>query len=438
MAQSCDRIVHGLRQLDVIVDVVHFTRHLEQPKIEVKRNGRYIGYPLGDDPAHGLNCIWNLLEADPMRSSFTHVAAFGGVLPLLAGPVYAAWLGLPLVTLFRGNDFDAGIFSPKRADIVHRAIERSAGVCVVSRDKQGKIGALHPGIEPVWIPNGIDLEQWEPLPSDREGAAAWRAEHVAPERRVLGMFGQIKQKKGGLFFLESLLASGHADRFHLLFVGDIGEEVLAWLEANREAISHSIHPFIDRYELLRYYLACDFMVIPSFYDGLPNVLLESATLGLPSIASTAGGMGDLLVDGRHGYLFHPGDPHGCRHAIARAADAGDQEIEQLGEECRLLVRSGFDHITEARAYREVFIGTIHGRTPCSPQAESCPPCEGGQSALGQSVVENCLPYEEGQSALGQSVAENCLPCEGGETVLPNPHFDSFDDQLLSISSGEAS
>jgi glycosyltransferase involved in cell wall biosynthesis len=349
MAQSCDRIVHNLRHLGVPVDLLHFTRHLHEPRIETKLGGRYIGYPLGDDPAHGLNCAWELIERE--RAPYTHLVAFGGVIPIMAGPLFAAWLGIPLVTLFRGNDFDTGVFSPKRADLIARAIERSRMVCVVSRDKERKIKALHPSIDVVWIPNGIDTSSWDAAPSDRRRAAAWRGENVEPERRVLGMIGQIKRKKGGPFFLQSLLDSGRADRFHLLFVGDLDEETVALLDAHAGALCYSLYPFGDRYDLLARYTACDMVAIPSFYDGLPNVLLEAASLGVPLVASTAGGMGDLLIDNRHGYLFHPGDAGGCRAAIARAAAASREELERMGKECRALVSEGYDHITEAERYR---------------------------------------------------------------------------------------
>src|SRR5262249_55094180 len=157
------------------------------------------------------------------------------------------------------------------------------------------------------IPNGIDLAEWEPLPSNLQRATDWKQQNVPLGRRVLGIFGQIKQKKGGLFFLQNLLDSGCAEKFHLLFVGEVGSDVLEWLTAHKQQFSFTLQPFINRYELLSFYPACDFIVIPSFYDGLPNVELEAAALGLPFLASTAGGLKDFLVDGEHGFLFHPGD-----------------------------------------------------------------------------------------------------------------------------------
>ena len=62
-----------------------------------------------------------------------------------------------------------------------------------------------------WIPNGIDRSDWELAPSDRARARAWRAETLTDGRRVLGLFGQLKAKKGGVFLLDALLRSGVAD-----------------------------------------------------------------------------------------------------------------------------------------------------------------------------------------------------------------------------------
>ncbi|MCI0489060.1 MAG: glycosyltransferase family 4 protein [Blastocatellia bacterium] len=359
MAVSCDRIVHSLRQAGVSIDVAHFARHLQAMRVEAKRNGRYIACPTGDDTSHAMNCLWNVIASDRGAQPITHVVAFGGVLPMLAGPVYAAWLRVPLVTMIRGNDFDASVFAPKRGDILREALKRSARVCTVSRDKAAKIRALHPEISPLWIPNGIDLTEWEPLPSHLRRAAEWREKSVPQGRRVLGMFGQIKQKKGGLFFLQNLLDSGHAERFHLLFVGDLEEAVHAWLREREAEVSYSHYPFADRYELLTHYSACDLVVIASFYDGMPNVLLEAASLGVPLLASTAGGMGDVLEDERHGFLFYPGDVHECRRSVARAARASDERLKSFGEECRSLVREKLTARIERDRYLSLLVETFH-------------------------------------------------------------------------------
>ena len=371
MAESCDRIVRSLRALGTELDVVHFTRRRAEWEVRTQRAGRYFSCPLEEDPSHTLNRAWSVLSGDAaVREQVTHVVAFGGQLPLLAGPLYSAWLGVPLITLFRGNDFDTGVFSPRRADVVREAIARSSAVCCVSRDKVDKIAPLHPGVPLFWTPNGIDLERWSPADGDRARAAEFRASEVPAGRRVLGLFGELKRKKGGLFFLESLVDSGRADDFHLLLAGWLEPETEEWLDEHGEALSYTLAPFSDRYELLARYLACDFVVLPSFYDGMPNVMVEAAALGVPLIASRAGGMADFLTDPETALMFAPGDRHGCADALERAADLEDHERKAMSDACRALALSEFDHRDEARRYAEILSATSRPpeRAPADPAA----------------------------------------------------------------------
>ncbi len=53
--------------------------------------------------------------------------------------------------------------------------------------------------------------------------------------------------------------------------------------------------------------ACDLFMLNSSYEGLPHVVLEAMTLGLPVVATSAGGTGELLQDGETGALIPPGD-----------------------------------------------------------------------------------------------------------------------------------
>lgn len=360
MAQSCDRIVHGLRQAGMRVDVVHFSKRTRREQADQQMNGQYLAYPTTSDQAHTLNTLWNRLFGSEDRHRWTHIVAFGGTLPLLAGPVYAAWLGLPLITLLRGNDFDVGIFQGKRRAMLRDAVVQADAVAVVTQDHACKIAALYPGVHPAWIPNGIDLAGWEPLPSDLASAKAWKKRIVGPGRLVLGLIGHLKPKKGARFFIEALLSSGLADRFHLLLIGETPPDLVEYLEIHEADLHYSLHPFLDRYDLLRFLPACDYVAIPSFYDGLPNVLLEAAALGVPLVASTAGGMADVLCDGTHGFLFAPGDRAGCHRALRRAAAASHASLQQFAEACHTLVREHLTHDLEVQRYISLFAQTQMG------------------------------------------------------------------------------
>jgi glycosyltransferase involved in cell wall biosynthesis len=358
MAQSCDRIVRGLRKRGVLVDVVHFVPAARGGRpwvIEEQAGGRYLACPIEDDPAHALNRAWSTLQARPER--YTHVVAFGGSRPIMAAPVLAAWLGVPLLTLLRGNDFDAAVFSTRRRPILDEALRSSALVVANSRSKVERIAAMHPGKRVRWVPNGIE-PGWELAPSDRAQAAAFRATH---DRLTLGLFGQLKAKKGGVFLLDALLRSGVADRFHLLLAGWMAPDMEAWLAEHEGALEVTTLPFLDRYELLPWYAACDWLAIPSFYDGLPNVLVEAAALGVPMLASRVDGMADVLEDGHTAFLFEPGDEARAAWALQRAARLTSQERARMADACRELARTTLAGDREIDAYVEALTQTHDGR-----------------------------------------------------------------------------
>lgn len=368
MAQSSDRIVRGLRDGGVEVDVVHLRRGpaapgaaRRPPRPTRRAGGHDLDVVLSPDPEHALHEAWVAVRAHAAASPPSHVVAFGGTHPLLAAPVWSAWLERPLVTLLRGNDLHTGVFSLRRRPVVVDALTRAAAVCVVSTDDAHLVGSLVPTAAVHVVANGIDADGWVPLPSELDAATAWRADHVAPDRRVLGVVGQLKAKKGVTLLLEALARSSVTDRFHVLLVGDCDEDVATWLDGH-PALAGTRLPFLDRYELLSRLPACDVVALPSSYDGMPNVALEAMALGRPLLCSTTGGLADLVDAGEAagravGWTFAPGDEPGCRVALHALADAADEELTRRGEAGRELVRSRFTVEAERDGYLAVLDAT---------------------------------------------------------------------------------
>lgn len=363
MAQSCDRIVRGLRARGVDLDVVHLSARYDSMRIERHERGRLFCCPVEEDPAHAINLLWAALTRSRVRPS--HVLAFGGLLPILCAPSFAAWMNAPLVTLLRGNDFDTGIVSLRRGWMLRDALSRSAAVCVVSREHQHKVSSLFPDAEVSWIPNGIDVGEWRVHAFDLDQARGWREVHVTPEQRVIGLFGHLKRKKGGLFFIDALEGCEQAARMHLLVVGEIEAEMQARLQALPAAIAWTHVPFLDRFELLRWYAACDVVAIPSLYDGMPNVALEAGALGIPVLGSMAGGLADLLGDADSAITFAPGDTYACRRALDAAAEMPTPMLRELGRVLQTTVVQNFDQPTEALRYHELLTNSA---TPSLPAA----------------------------------------------------------------------
>ncbi|MCB1248586.1 MAG: glycosyltransferase family 4 protein [Acidimicrobiales bacterium] len=346
MATSSDRITRGLRAAGDRVDVVHLATAATRAATNPGPAGDDRVVPVGEDPEHAGRLAWlDVAAADPPDV----VCAFGAVLPLVLGPTFAAWTGARLVVLLRGNDFDTGIVSARRRPLLLEALRAADLVTTVSTATTAQVRAVVPGTEVTTVPNGIDCRDWEVLPSDAAAAAAWRAEQVAPGATVLGVVGQLKRKKG-LDVLLGAVRRLRTSSVHLLLIGDVDPATAEALAAPG-APAHTLVPFQERLALPRWYAAMDWLVVPSLYDGMPNVALEAAALGVPVVASDVGGLHDLLDGTEAGVLVPPGDVGALADALHTAASATDDQRAVIGRAAADLVRTTFDAGTELARYR---------------------------------------------------------------------------------------
>lgn len=354
MAQACDRIVSNLRGGGTNIDIVSFTTAGLNIKSVRQQNGRLIHAPVGDNPGHALNCLFNYLEDPAGHQQYDCVVAFGGYLPILALPVFKAWLATKAVTMLRGNDFDLGVFTPQRRAMLADALQASDITCVLSGDLQKKVARLFPQARLEVITNGIDCDNWHCDSSDYQYAAAWRQQNAGDDRLIIGIIGQLKEKKGVTFFLENVLRAGLHDRFRFLLIGDVEAQVQEWLAARAEQLAIIQMPFLDRFELLRWYPVCDYIALPSHYDGMPNVLLEAGALGIPVIAARTGGINEVLSESQHALTFWPGNSENCREALWRAAELKPEERLRTGEALKKHIAANFSSVCETGRYLELF------------------------------------------------------------------------------------
>jgi glycogen synthase len=87
--------------------------------------------------------------------------------------------------------------------------------------------------------------------------------------------------------------------------------------------------------------AVDAVVLPSRYEPFGIVALEAAAAGAPLVASTAGGLGEVVLDGETGLSFAPGDVAGLAGAVG-ALLAGPAAAARRARAARKRLGSAFD------------------------------------------------------------------------------------------------
>lgn len=356
MAASCGRQVEGLRRFGIWVDVIAFTSRESRMTMQINHRDGGTDYILSRRVRQGLTAqqAWSIVLSENIRLPYTYVVGFGANHPGHMAVTFAAWLGLASLVQVRGNDFDRDWFEPGRGAWVREALSRASVVGAVAPDLVKRIKSLFPASDVRFIPNGVDVDAWELLPGDAALRDETRSELVDNGRRIIGIFGELKFKKGIPFWLGALRDTGLMDQVALLIVGKIMDEETEQILDDPALAPPSLKvSFTNRDKLPGLYAACDFITLPSWIEGMPNVLLEAMSLGVAPIVSDAGAMGDMVKDGDTGFVFPVGDRRAAASATARALRLDDGERAAMGTRAREFVSRVFSIEKEAEALREI-------------------------------------------------------------------------------------
>lgn len=319
MARSSGRQVASLRERGHEVRVLHLDQGRHPP--DGLEGGSLVRPAASDTPdlLFPRHRAW-LAACDVL-------VGFGGGLPAYLASLWGRWLGRRSAALFRGADLDTLVVDPQRGWMVHQVLAMADRVGAVSSEMAGRLAAMSRR-EVSHIPNSLRAEEWKPLAAEEAFARQWRRDHVPQGRKVVGVFGELKAKKGLdlVMSLPSLLEGG--PELQLLTVGTLAEELGPRLEKSWKGRWQAI-PFQTAHGVVGWYRACDVLLLPSLHDGTPNVALEAMAAGLPVVASRAGGVPDLIEDGVHGFLFEPGCVEGAAEALLQALLLPEEEREAL-------------------------------------------------------------------------------------------------------------
>lgn len=108
-----------------------------------------------------------------------------------------------------------------------------------------------------------------------------------------------------------------------------------------------------RTDLDRLMPSADVFVLPSFTEGLPNVVLEASAAQVPVVATAVGGTPEVIADGQTGYLVSAGDSTAMASRIGEFLQ--DESLRRrMGEAGREHVREHFTFEAQARAYLKLF------------------------------------------------------------------------------------
>jgi glycosyltransferase involved in cell wall biosynthesis len=205
----------------------------------------------------------------------------------------------------------------------------------------------------------VQPDQWDKLHVVRCGLPLGTApERKASTRTTIISVGRLSAEKGQAGLLQAFgnLAGDYPDAA-LVIVGDGPEGAALQAATRRLGIADRV-TFTGRLsesDTLERIAAADILVLPSFMEGLPIVLMEAMAAGTAVVASRVAGIPELVKEGESGLLFTPsnwGELTGC---MRRLID--DEALRQrLARRARKTVEEQFDVRQSVDMLQKLFSG----------------------------------------------------------------------------------
>lgn len=222
------------------------------------------------------------------------------------------------------------------------AATRSDAALFASRASLDTYAELHySGVSPGnWrvVHNGIDVAGFRPGPPD----AGVRRELTGGRSGLLAVLpAAFRPQKGISYALDAwkhVLVS-HPDAV-LALVGGGDEEAVLRSTVREHGIESSVVFTGVRTDMAAVYRAADVVLLPSLVENLPTVLIEGGAAARPVVATTVGGIPEIVLDGVTGLLVPPADAGAMAEAIVRLADDPNLRAD-MGSAATHRIRSEF-------------------------------------------------------------------------------------------------
>jgi glycosyltransferase involved in cell wall biosynthesis len=205
----------------------------------------------------------------------------------------------PLVVTARGTDINVlPNYAFSRA-LIRWAANRAVKIIAVSEALRSRLIDL--GVDAskvVTLRNGVDQSEFRELDQ-----ASVRARLEIPNTTVLLTVGNLIESKGHHLAIESLRELDHA---YLVVVGDGPMRASLERIARENGVADRVRftGALGTSELVEYYNSADALVLATLREGMPNVVLEAISCGLPVVATDCGGIAEVVDRPEAGILMH--------------------------------------------------------------------------------------------------------------------------------------
>ena len=202
------------------------------------------------------------------------------------------------------------------------------------------------------VPNGVDIEKFKPAGKEY----ARNMLNLPQDKKIVLFVGALKKIKGVDYLIEA--AKNFLDtNIRLYMVGrDDGMKKSLEKRAHELEIGNYIKftgP-LNHEDIPLWFSASDILVLPSLSEGRPNVVLEAFACEVPVVATNVGGIPELIINGKTGYLVPAKNPKELSEKVNNLLGNRDLRIKmgKLGR--RTIIQRGLTWETHAKKTIKIY------------------------------------------------------------------------------------
>jgi len=173
---------------------------------------------------------------------------------------------------------------------------------------------------------------------------------------LFGYIGRLSGEKGVEKFVQALPAilGNQRKDFHVMIGGDgpLRSEIEKCLLEQSLVGQVEMTGWISHEDLPNYLNRMKLLVIPSYSEGLPNIMLEAMACGTPVLATPVGAIPDIIKDGETGFIMENNSPVCITENIIRAL--GDSNLENIAMNAKKLVEKEFTFESTVMQWKKIF------------------------------------------------------------------------------------
>jgi glycosyltransferase involved in cell wall biosynthesis len=171
---------------------------------------------------------------------------------------------------------------------------------------------------------------------------------------LIGYIGRLSGEKGAQNFVQAIPSILEAQRDLCVLIGGDGplkNSISTSLKAIGLTPKVGLPGWISHDDLPRYLNKLRLLVVPSYTEGLPKIILEAMACGTPVLATPAGAIPDIIMDGKTGFIMDNNTPECIAENVIRALNSPD--LERIAEAGKRYVEENFTFEKAVENWRSI-------------------------------------------------------------------------------------